>query len=121
MNNIPYIPAQTKVEDINAHAKTALNLQASIKTLTDSLNVEKEFFRDLAGGEAFSVTIPGKGEVRVNKPSAPSVVETITFNLERFKQLQPIVQQSLIDTGVVVVSSVSKPAGTAAVVISNNK
>lgn len=117
MSAVKKVVNQNELQD---RAEQGLLLTSDIKKLTDSLEVEKVWFRDQAGEETLDVVVEGLGKVQVKKPSEGGTYTSTTFNLKAFEALDKKVQHELISKGVVEIKTASKAPSKAAVTFTLN-
>lgn len=106
--------------ELQERAEQGLLLSSDIKKLTETLEVEKSWFRDVAGEETLDVVVEGLGKVQVKKPSEGGTFTSTTFNLKAFELLDKKTQHELISKGVVEIKTASKAPSKAAVVFTLN-
>lgn len=118
---IPFRESVASLSTLTKRAKEALKLSKRIDELTQVLNEEKVFFRDVAGGETLNIPVAGVGEITVTKPSAASSSVVTSFDMTAFKALPDTTRTMLYQLGVVKDTKVSKPEGTPSVRMLLNK
>ena len=107
-------------DELIERAEQGLLLTGDIKKLTESLEADKAWFRDVAGEETLDVVVEGLGKVQVKKPSEGGTFTSTTFNLKAFEALDKKTQHLLISSGVVEIKTSSKAPSKAAVVFTLN-
>lgn len=109
--------AQTELEE---RAESALLLSGDIKKLSETLEVEKGWFRDQAGEETLDIVIEGLGKVQVKKPAEGGISTSTTLDVKLFEALDAKMKHELISKGVVKITTTSKAPSKAAVVFTLN-
>lgn len=107
-------------EDVFNRALSGLKTSKKIKELTELLDQDKGFLREVAGGETLTLEVPGWGKVQVKKPPAASSGEVLVFNEEKYSVLPNETKTLLLSLGVVEKKAFSKPEGTASVTFTLN-
>ena len=91
--------ARRNSDDLEARARTALQIAKRLKTLEGQLEPHKVRFRQDAGGTTLKVPVKGLGQVMV-KAASKGGVPKLTLDAEALEKNSALLQQ-LIEAGVV--------------------
>lgn len=91
--------ARRNSDDLEARARTALQIAKKLKTLEGQIEPHKVRFRQDAGGATLKVPVKGLGEVLV-KAASKGGEPKLTLDAEALERDSPLLQQ-LIERGIV--------------------